>query len=137
MEIGKISPAELERIWRVIERCDGMLSFTSALSGYRRLDGKKEVAITSSGRIVLADTFGTLDEDRYAPADQLKEGTVVHYSKEIIRKMFIDNGYFKAVEEARAAGREVPPYPMLTKAQIDQVTRKYEEFTEDYRAYRS
>jgi len=135
-EIGEIIPSQRRRIFQIIERLDGALGLAAAEAGYRRFDGKKEVGITSTNRIIIGDTFGTLDEDRYAPEKLLRQGIVEDFSKEFIRKIFKKKSYHKQLEEARARHEEDPPYPDLTPREIDEIKDRYHRFADDYTAIR-
>ena len=61
-------------------------------------------------------------------------GSVVHYSKEYLRQIFIANGYFARLEAARAAGEPEPDYPDFTPEQIAGVSRRFTIVAETYPA---
>lgn len=132
MELARITEEELGRIWRVIHRFNGGLSLVAAMAGFIRFDGKKEVGLGPRRRPVILDTAGTPDEDRFVPTWALREGRIVHYSKEMIREIFIENGYYERLMDAREGGREDPPYPDLTGAMIAVISRRYQQFAEAY-----
>ncbi len=91
-----------------------------------------EVGLGAHRRITILDTFGTPDEDRYVATDALQEGRIVHVSKEVIRQLFIANGYYRELMVARAGGRDDPPYPDLTHDEIEMVSHQYKRFAEAY-----
>lgn len=133
--LARITEEEEERIWRVIHRFNGGVSMVAAIAGFNRWDGKKEIGFLGSftrRRPVILDTAGTPDEDRFVLTSALSDGRIVHYSKEVLREILIENGYYKAVMAARSSGREDPPYPELTAAQIAEVSDRYWEFTDAY-----
>src|SRR3989344_1155887 len=130
--LASIMKEEEERLWRVIHRLNGGLSLVAAMAGFTRFDGKKEAGLGLRRRPVILDTFGTPDEDRFVLTASLRKGEIVHYSKEMIRKIFIANGYYKELMAAREAGKADLPYPDLTKTEIAEVGRRYQQFAEAY-----
>jgi len=56
--------------------------------GLIHVDGKKEFAMDEGRNIMLIDTFGTADEDRWWKADEYEKGNIVEVSKEFVRKWY-------------------------------------------------
>ncbi|MEK7507455.1 MAG: phosphoribosylaminoimidazolesuccinocarboxamide synthase [Patescibacteria group bacterium] len=132
-DLARITEVEEDRLWRIIHRLNGGLSLVAAMAGFTRFDGKKEVGLVGPRRRpIILDTFGTLDEDRFAPTAALREGEIIHFSKEMIREIFIANGYYDALMIARKNGQPDPPYPDLTPEQITEVSWRYHQFAEAY-----
>jgi phosphoribosylaminoimidazole-succinocarboxamide synthase len=114
LRIGNISERDLERIKGVIFELDGAVHARISGSGLIHFDGKKEVAIDrKTGKIVITDSFGNADEDRYVDEAAYREGKIVEMSKELFRRHYIETGYHAQLEEARAAGLPDPPLPPL------------------------
>jgi phosphoribosylaminoimidazole-succinocarboxamide synthase len=63
--------------------------------GLIHVDGKKEFAMDGDRNIMLIDTFGTADEDRWWDADQYKKGKIVEISKEFVRKWYENDVIYK------------------------------------------
>ena len=56
----------------------------AAKNGLIHVDGKKEFALGPGRKVVLVDTFGTLDEDRLVGREKYAEGEQVELSKEFV-----------------------------------------------------
>ncbi|MEO8638039.1 MAG: phosphoribosylaminoimidazolesuccinocarboxamide synthase [Candidatus Taylorbacteria bacterium] len=133
MRLGGISREEWQRAWALIDRLNGALSLAARASRFTRLDGKKELAFMGPERqIVFIDAFGNPHEDRYAPTAELEEGIVIHHSKEFLRQLFVQNGFYADVQKARAAGEADPPYPSLTTEQIGEASERFSRFSLHY-----
>jgi len=75
--------------------------------------------------VVLVDTFGTLDEDRWWDADAYANGECIELSKESVRTHYIETGHQTALKAARDAGTDDPPIPALPQEVIDQTANLY------------
>ena len=67
-----------------------------------------------TGKVVLVDTFGTLDEDRWWD-EAYENGECIELSKEFVRTHYIETGHQAESEKARDEGTEDPPIPELAK----------------------
>jgi len=77
------------------------------------VDGKKEFAMDEKRRLMLVDTFGTADEDRFWDLEAYQQGKQVELSKEFVRQYYRKTGYHQALMDARGAGRPEPDIPPL------------------------
>lgn len=131
--IGGITEVEWHRSWAIIDRLNGALSLAAKAAGFTRLDGKKELAFSGPKRqIVVIDAFGNPHEDRYAPTLRLEQGEVIHFSKEFLRQLFIKNGFFATVKEARKANQPDPPYLPLPAEDILEASRRFKILADAY-----
>lgn len=130
-----VTRLEWDRAWRVIAKLNGALALAAAAAGFKRLDGKKEMAFSGPAKeLVVIDAFGNPNEDRYAPIETLRPGNVDHYSKEWLRQLFIKKGYKKVLDAAREQNLPDPEYPPLTDEEIAEARRRYEIFAGLYEA---
>ena len=67
-------------------------------NGLIHVDGKKEFALGPGRKVVLVDTFGTLDEDRWWDAEAYSNGECIELSKESVRTHYIETGHQKILE---------------------------------------
>lgn len=131
--IGGITPEEHRRIWNIIWMMTGATRAEMDRAGYTYLDGKLELIIMGPNReIVIGDFHGTPDEDRPIEKTAFKDGRIEHFSKEFIRKIYIDIGYYGKLKAAREAGLPDPPPPPLNEDQIGEISRRYCKFATDY-----
>jgi phosphoribosylaminoimidazole-succinocarboxamide synthase len=94
--------------------------------GLIHVDGKKEFAFDEHRRLMVIDTFGTADEDRWwdkAKYDATKE--TVELSKEFVRQHYRRTGYHEKLYEARKAGVPEPDIPPLPNDVVQQVSDLY------------
>lgn len=131
-----LSTQDAEEYWAMIDRLNGAIGLALTDAGYVHLDGKIECLMGPEREKMIADVFGTPDEDRFCPATELAEGIVVHYSKEHLREVLMAKGYYAEVIEARAREQPVPPYPRLTDEEIAEASRRYCAVSEAYAGVR-
>lgn len=77
------------------------------------------------GKIVLVDSIGP-DEFRMWPKESYAPGKVQQaYDKQVVRDWLIEQGYKKALDEARKAGKELPEPPRLSEEIMNEARRRY------------
>ncbi len=135
MALAQISPAEMNRIWQICLRLDGAISLAYRKAGFTYFDGKKEISLVGvNRRVVMADTFGTQDEDRPVLTSDLSRNKVSHYGREYIRQYFREIGYEKRLNQARQAGLPDPEYPEIPEKILEEIALRYAEFAKRYSA---
>ena len=107
------------------EEVDALIEREAAKNGLIHVDGKKEFALGPNRKVVLVDTFGTLDEDRWWYAEAYKNGECIELSKEFVRTHYIETGHQEELKKARDAGTVDPPIPELPQSVIDQTAKFY------------
>src|SRR5207247_8331254 len=113
LAISKLSPSEYEALVDAVLRIDERLNADVRKRGLIHVDGKKEFAMDGDRRLMLVDTFGTADEDRFWDLDAYEKGRQVELSKEFVRQYYRKIGYHQALMDARAAGKPEPDIPPL------------------------
>jgi phosphoribosylaminoimidazole-succinocarboxamide synthase len=124
-----ITMKDLDEFWYMDLMLDGAITYAMKRAGFDDFDGKKELIMGPGRMKKFGDVFGTPDEDR---PYKIINGEIVHYSKEFIRQIFIENGYYAKLKAARAKGRKDPAIPRLTKKQIAEIARRYQTFASAY-----
>ena len=104
---------------------DAIIEEEAAKNGLIHVDGKKEFALGANREVVLVDTFGTLDEDRWWDAEAYANGECIELSKEFVRTHYIGTGHQAALQMARDTGAEDPPIPALPQSVIDETAALY------------
>ena len=125
LELAAIDRRQLEEIREMCFKIDQGISAEIEPRGLLHVDGKKEFAIDSSGRLMVVDTFGTADEDRFWDKGAYERGRMVDFSKEFVRQHYRTSGYYDQLMAARNAQREEPPIPPLPPLLVDEVSRLY------------
>ena len=125
LRISSLSPKEYDDLLGTVLRIDGRLNADVRRRGLIHVDGKKEFAMDPDRRIMLVDTFGTADEDRFWDLAAYEKGQQVELSKEHVRQYYRNTGYHQALMEARAAGRPEPDIPPLPDDVLREVSDLY------------
>ena len=94
------------------------------------VDGKKEYAFDEERELMIVDTFGTADEDRWWDWESYSKGQFVELSKENVRQYYRQLGYYDKLVEARKMGKAEPRIPSLPEAKIEEISELYIEMFE-------
>ena len=125
LEISNITDAEYDAIVTAVLKIDEIIEREAAKNGLIHVDGKKEFALGPGRKVVLVDTFGTLDEDRWWDAEAYDNGECIELSKEFVRTHYINTGHQAELKVARDAGTTDPPIPALPQSVIDETAALY------------
>ena len=90
LEISNITDEEYDSIVTAVLKIDEIIEREAAKNGLIHVDGKKEFALGPGRKVVLVDTFGTLDEDRWWDAEAYANGECIELSKEFVRTHYIN-----------------------------------------------
>jgi phosphoribosylaminoimidazole-succinocarboxamide synthase len=125
LELAALDRERLREIEEMILKVDAAMEREIAPRGLLHVDGKKEFGVDADGRVMVVDTFGTADEDRFWDRGAFERGRQVEFSKEFVRQHYRTTGYYEALQAARAAGGPEPPIPPLPPLLVDEVSRLY------------
>ena len=125
LEISNLRPEELDEILAIVLEIDELIQEEVGSRGLIHVDGKKEFALGPNRKVVLVDTFGTLDEDRWWDAEAYANGECIELSKEFVRTHYIETGHQAELKKARDEGTTDPPIPELPQTVIDQTAELY------------
>ncbi len=129
--IAGLSDTDFACLRELALRIDGEMHIQIRPRGLVHVDGKKEFAFDEKRGLMVVDTFGTADEDRFWDAKELKKGRFVERSKEYVRQYYRRIGYYERLMKARETGAEEPPIPPLPKETVEAVSRIYIQIYED------
>ncbi|MDG6220954.1 MAG: phosphoribosylaminoimidazolesuccinocarboxamide synthase [Candidatus Thermoplasmatota archaeon] len=127
MEISGLTKDEVELIKETTLKLDERMAADVKTRGLLHVDGKKEYAFDGERRLMLIDTFGTADEDRWWDIEAYENGKFVELSKEFVRQYYRKTGYFDMLEKAREEGKREPDIPPLPDKVVEEVTNLYVE----------
>ncbi|HTP54442.1 MAG TPA: phosphoribosylaminoimidazolesuccinocarboxamide synthase [Thermoplasmata archaeon] len=125
LELAVLDRAQLDAIRETILRIDAAMEKEIEPRGLIHVDGKKEFGVDKEGTLMVVDTFGTADEDRFWDKDALARGRQVDFSKEFVRQHYRQTGYYDALVRARESHAAEPPIPGLPPLLVDEVSRLY------------
>lgn len=130
IELSGLTQEEYERVMEMMATIDKLISNEAEERCLIHVDGKKEFAFDENRRLMVVDTLGTADEDRWWDQDEYAAGNCVELSKEKVRQYYRETGYHEKLMEARREGREEPPIPPLPEDRIEDYTDLYIEMFE-------
>ena len=125
LKISKLSRVEFDDLVRTVLQIDERLNTEVRKRGLIHVDGKKEFAMDNERRLMLVDTFGTADEDRFWDLEAYEKRQQIELSKEFVRQYYRKIGYHQALMDARMAGKPEPDIPPLPAEVAKQVSNLY------------
>ncbi len=125
LSISGLSDRDMNEIRSIIERIDSRIQDEVSNRGLIHVDGKKEFALDKDRQVMLVDTFGTSDEDRWWDADVYSQGRIEELSKEFVRQYYRKTGYYEMLESARKKGETEPPIPPLPEDMVKRTSDLY------------
>ena len=131
LSIAGLTDDEFANLKRMALRVDEEMDSRIRPRGLIHVDGKKEFAFDYRRQLMVVDTFGTADEDRFWDGEELKKGRFVERSKEFVRQYYRRSGYYDKLMKARERGEEEPPIPPLPKQTVEAVSKVYIQLYED------
>ncbi len=124
-KIAGLTKEDYREILDMVLRIDDALNREVERRGLIHVDGKKEFAYNADRALMVVDTFGTADEDRFWDRAAYDEGRQVELSKEVVRQHYRQIGYHAKLMEARRLGQPEPGIPALPDTVRDQVSALY------------
>ena len=125
LEISKLSEREYDDLVSAVLKIDAEINADVKRRGLIHVDGKKEFGMDKDRRLMLVDTFGTADEDRWWDASAYEKGQHIELSKEFVRQYYRTTGYHQALMDARAGKKPEPEIPSLPDDVVRQVSDLY------------
>ena len=130
IKISGLTSEEYERVLELLAKIDQLIASEVQERMLIHVDGKKELAFDEKRRLMVIDTFGTADEDRWWDEDEYANGNWIELSKEAVRQYYRGIGYYDKLVKARKAKKPEPAIPPLPKEKADEVSELYIEMFE-------
>ncbi len=125
LKISALSEEEWAALKEMALEIDRVIDKQVESRGLIHVDGKKEFAFDEYRRLMVVDTFGTPDEDRFWDLAAYERGKHVELSKEFVRQYYRQIGYHGKLMEARDKGLPEPNIPPLPADLLKQVSDLY------------
>ena len=125
LRISGLSKDEYKETKETFLKIDNRMNSAVRQRGLIHVDGKKEFAFDENRSIMLIDTFGTADEDRFWDRNKYEKGEFVELSKEYVRQYYREINYYEKITSARKNGLTEPDIPSLPDDKIQKVSRLY------------
>jgi phosphoribosylaminoimidazole-succinocarboxamide synthase len=125
MKIAGLSNEEYNGIIKAVLKIDEQIAEEVEKRDLIHVDGKKEYAFDEDRELMIVDTFGTADEDRWWDWESYSKGQFVELSKENVRQYYRQLGYYDKLVEARKMGKTEPKIPSLPEAKIKEISDLY------------
>lgn len=137
LKISKLKKNDIEYIKETILKIDDLIQEEIGKRNLIHVDGKKEFGLLND-EILLIDTFGTPDEDRFWDKEEYEKGNFRELSKEFVRKyyenlMFLcpkcneKFSYRDFLYAQRNAKLQEPLIPPLPEEMVREVEELYKE----------
>jgi phosphoribosylaminoimidazole-succinocarboxamide synthase len=130
LKIAGLTAVEFKKMIASVLEIDERIAEEVEKRDLIHVDGKKEYAFDEDRELMIVDTFGTADEDRWWDWADYSKGKFVELSKENVRQHYRQLGYFDKLQEARRMGKPEPKMPALPEAKIREVSELYKEMFE-------
>ncbi len=131
LDIAGLSGEEYDEIVQTALRIDSIIDKEVEERLLTHVDGKKEFGYDENRQLMVIDTFGTLDEDRWWDTESYASGgSSEELSKEFVRRHYRDTGYFDELMKARKEGLPEPDIPPLPDELIRRVSELYVDMFE-------
>jgi phosphoribosylaminoimidazole-succinocarboxamide synthase len=127
LQISGLTHDEYDRIVETILEIDRDINEQVKKRGLIHVDGKKEFALDENRGIMVVDTYGTADEDRFWDLKAYREGNCVELSKEFVRSYYRETGYHQELYTARSEKRPEPDIPPLPQDMVEKTSHLYLE----------
>jgi len=130
LKISGLSNDEYKALLESVHGIDERIAEEVEKRDLIHVDGKKEYAFDENRDLMIVDTFGTADEDRWWDWEDYTRGQFVELSKENVRQYYRQLGYYDRLQEARRLGKPEPKIPALPEAKIREVSELYKDMFE-------
>lgn len=130
MKMAAISADEYKAMIESVMQIDARIADEVGKRDLIHVDGKKEFAFDENRELMVIDTFGTADEDRWWDETDYSKGEFVELSKEVVRQYYREKGYYSKLTEARKQGKPEPKIPALPASKIKDVSDLYVDMFE-------
>jgi phosphoribosylaminoimidazole-succinocarboxamide synthase len=131
LKISGLNMQEYDEMKDLCLKVDEQINTKVRGRGLIHVDGKKEFAFDDERRLMVVDTFGTADEDRFWDAKGFEQGTCIERSKEFVRQFYRKSGYYELLSKAREEGKKEPDIPALPPDMIKNASEIYIRLFED------
>jgi phosphoribosylaminoimidazole-succinocarboxamide synthase len=130
LRISGLTDDEYDEVLELNTELDERIADEVSQRGLLHVDGKKEFAFDENRKLMVVDSFGTCDEDRFWDAEAYHNGEFKELSKETVRQYYRSTSYYDELEAARDKGMEEPEIPPLPPDVLEKTKSIYMEMYE-------
>lgn len=125
LSIAGLTEKEYEQIKDMVFEIDEIIKENVEKNGLLHVDGKKEFGMNDDRELMIIDTFGTADEDRFWEKEEYEKDNFVQKSKEFVRQYYREIGYHEELMKARDKNKKEPPIPPLPDDMVENTSELY------------
>lgn len=125
LDISGLTEYEFREIRENVFKMDEIIKQNVEKNGLYHVDGKKEFALDENRDIMLVDTFGTVDEDRFWDIEEYEKGNFVRKGKGFLIRYYENMGYYRSIKEANEKNEEEPSIPPLPDDMVERTSEIY------------
>lgn len=130
LRISGLTEDEYNEVLELNTELDERIADEVSQRGLMHVDGKKEFAFDENRKLMVVDSFGTCDEDRFWDSEAYHNGEFKELSKETVRQYYRSTSYYDELEAARDKGIEEPEIPPLPPEVLEKTKSIYMEMYE-------
>lgn len=130
LELGRMTEDEYDDLRDTVFMIDDLIESNVKKADLTHVDGKKEFAFDRDRNLMIVDTFGTPDEDRFWQKSRIDDGMFIEMSKEPVRKYYESIGYLNELTQARERGEPDPQIPPLPEKEAESISGLYADVYE-------
>ncbi|MCK5177777.1 MAG: phosphoribosylaminoimidazolesuccinocarboxamide synthase, partial [Candidatus Aenigmarchaeota archaeon] len=93
VKMAGLTADEFENIKKTVLKIDDFIAQTVEKNNLIHVDGKKEFGFDENRNLIIIDTFGTMDEDRFWDKEEYNKGNIIELSKEFVRTYYEKTGF--------------------------------------------
>ncbi|HUB92809.1 MAG TPA: phosphoribosylaminoimidazolesuccinocarboxamide synthase [Candidatus Saccharimonadales bacterium] len=131
LKISGLTLKEYDEMRELCLKIDEEINSKVKQRGMIHVDGKKEFAFDKERKLMVIDTFGTADEDRFWDTKEFEQGRYIERSKEFVRQFYRNSGYHEQLYKARKEGAPEPDIPPLPEDMVKKASETYIKLFED------
>jgi len=125
LSIAGLTEKEYEQIKDMVFEIDEIIKENVEKNDLLHVDGKKEFGMNDDRELMIIDTFGTADEDRFWEKEEYEKDNFVQKSKEFVRQYYREIGYHEELMKARDKNKKEPPIPPLPDDMVENTSELY------------
>jgi len=125
LKLSRLSEKEFQQVKKAVLSIDELIKNNIEKNGLLHVDSKKEFGMDEDRNLILVDTFGTADEDRFWEKDEYEKGNFIQKNREFVKQYYKDIGYLENIMRARENNEEEPSIPNLPEDIVQKTSELY------------
>ena len=125
VKMAGLTADEFENLKKTVLKIDNFIAENIKKNNLIHVDGKKEFAFDENRNLIIIDTCGTMDEDRFWDEEEYNKGNIIELSKEFVRTYYEKTGFKDEIEKAKEDGMKLPKIGPLPDELVEKTSKLY------------